>query len=145
MTRDQFLTELMGECWYSPEYCVYCPNIAIGWNTTCNKYNISLERKDIKVFHSEYYQGYQEDGPCGHNWYEDKIVYKRPETCIHPNNIDFSTWEGFGKLWEWSFDQDWFDRFLDDWENVRDRDWWMLIDPDRFSDALAKYHGWREG
>ena len=60
-------------------------------------------------------------------------------------NKSFSTWEGFGKLYEWARKQEWWNQFagntLGEWsydgktvyisENV--------IDPDKFSDAL---YGW---
>lgn len=64
------------------------------------------------------------------------------------NNIGFSTWEGFGKLWEWAQKQEWFENFRvfnhyhDDEDNYLESrhdvaEW--LIDPDRFADTVYKY------
>ena len=48
--------------------------------------------------------------------------------------IDFSTWEGFGKLWEWSTEQDWFfDNFL------VNEDTWVFISPNEFADYVYDY------
>ena len=56
-------------------------------------------------------------GECWHAWdFQDM-----PFRCIkckeyHPEsggiNNDFSTWEGFGKLWEWSIKQPWWNDFV---------------------------------
>ena len=60
-----------------------------------------------------------------------------------PNN-NFSTWEGFGKLWEWAQEQEWwgnldfyifhFNEYYPDIEDFQE-----LIHPDRFADAVYKF------
>ena len=42
---------------------------------------------------------------CGGNW--DSYALEEPD---HHTEIpiDFFTWEGFGKLWEWASEQPWF-------------------------------------
>ena len=56
--------------------------------------------------------------------------------------IDFSTWEGFGKLWEWAQQQEWWKEFSYQ-DSVRYKmakyDPYNIINPDRFSDALYTY------
>jgi hypothetical protein len=57
--------------------------------------------------------------------------------------INFSTWEGFGKLWEWAQKQDWWESFVDDDMYQRGHRNWLFpvawIHPDRFADALYKF------
>jgi hypothetical protein len=52
--------------------------------------------------------------------------------------INFSSWYGFGKLWEWSQKQEWrkdfFER-VDYWHDDLDE----IINPDRFADAVHKF------
>lgn len=50
---------------------------------------------------------------CGGSW--DSYALEEPEHCTAVST-DFSTWEGFGKLWEWTRNQEWwldFSRYLD--------------------------------
>jgi hypothetical protein len=53
-------------------------------------------------------------------------------------NSNFSTWTGFGKLWEWSIQQPWWtdDNFLYHYP-VGPRG--MLINPGRFADAVYAF------
>jgi len=60
-------------------------------------------------------------------------------------NIDFSTWQQFGQLWEWSIKQDWWGSFLSKFtmggemgEELPDY-LGRLINPNKFADALYKY------
>ena len=51
-------------------------------------------------------------GECWHMYNSRKGLVN----CIHcqkemPLNNDFSTWDGFGKLWEWTRKQEWFSTF----------------------------------
>ena len=57
--------------------------------------------------------------------------------------IDFLTWEGFGKLFKWAMDQDWWDTFAldngrcnDNFEMFIDE---RLIDPEAFAKAVVGY------
>ena len=57
----------------------------------------------------------------GECWHEPKIEGVRANSfvcgkcntihCCGIENPNYSTWEGFGKLWEWSIYQDWFEDF----------------------------------
>lgn len=64
--------------------------------------------------------------------------------CTHQDNSitldnDFSTWEGFGLLWEWSQKQEWKANFS---YRVGFREY--LVNPDRFADAMYAYLKERE-
>lgn len=67
-----------------------------------------------------------------------------PEKTYNPN---FSTWEGFGKLWEWAKEQEWWEKeFVSPMKDLPEayNIYTGLIQPDRFSDAIAKFLGWKE-
>lgn len=54
-------------------------------------------------------------GECWHD--KQGKNYPPFESCskcnkMLPNNNNFSTWEGFGKLWEWSETQSWWGEFV---------------------------------
>jgi hypothetical protein len=107
MTRDQFLTEWMGECWH--EYVSYnwrdSAKGKVNHTFACNK--------------------------CGHQDIERK-------------NNNFSTWPGFGKLWEAAWEDKDFDKFLDWYENELGKLGWLLVNPNTFADSWAKFQGWKE-
>jgi len=51
------------------------------------------------------------------------------------NQNDFSTWVGFGKLWEWAKEQEWWADFMS--ADVDAVDFFEdLINPNRFADAV---------
>ena len=54
------------------------------------------------------------------------------------SNMDFSTWPGFGILWEWALVQDWWEKFTD--ENYHccrtDLD---MINPRKFANMVYNY------
>lgn len=54
-------------------------------------------------------------------------------------NNDFSTWPGFGKLWEWAQKQEWW--FLLNYDDRTDHKTvdMELIHPDRFADAVYSF------
>lgn len=60
-------------------------------------------------------------------------------------NIDFSTWEGFGKLWEWAKEQKWWDEFRRSLAIGFDQIIYFVADlephihPDRFADAVYNF------
>lgn len=63
---------------------------------------------------------------------------------VNHKRTDFSTWTGFGKLWEWSQNQDWWDTF--EYNNSSESLHCTchefnkkLINPDRFADAVYVY------
>jgi hypothetical protein len=67
------------------------------------------------------------------------------ESIILDNN-DFSTWEGFGKLWEWAISQGWWESFaLTSNHGVCDsNEGYIFINdnyicPEEFADAIYKY------
>ena len=64
-----------------------------------------------------------------------KIHYSDPLV----KNTDFGEWAGFGMLWEWAEQQDWWEAF---WEHIKavknERKRWY-INPDRLADAICEF------
>ena len=65
------------------------------------------------------------------------------ETYGYHKYVDFSTWEGFGKLWEWASDQGWWDTFLTDNGRYNDNFEMFInenfVNPEQFAKAVAHY------
>ena len=92
MKRDQFLTEMMGECWHE-------------W-----------------------------DGGCSYICDKCNKKYK--------HNPNFSTSNGFFKLWNFCKEQEWWMKFI--YKKIfigHEPD----INPETFANAIAKFKGWKEG
>lgn len=56
-----------------------------------------------------------------------------------PMSADFSTWEGFGKLWNFCMNQEWFhdlNHKLESESVTYNRKW---VNPDIFADAVYNY------
>lgn len=79
-----------------------------------------------------------------HEWDKDYYLAWRlvcDMYCI-PISYNFSTWEGFGKLWEWAQKQEWWSGFGYVYGqagvsgNILNEQW---ISPNRFADAVYKY------
>ena len=76
-------------------------------------------------------------GSCG------EVVAREPDR-IEINN-DFSTWQGFGKLWEWARKQDWWNEFIfpleDLIKSIRPipRIHLDLINPEPFAKAIYEF------
>lgn len=80
-----------------------------------------------------------------------KCGYKETEPVlnIHGWQNDFFTWIGFGKLWEWAGNQEWFPFFINgeffgscggvSFNFARN-----FINPERFAIAIAEYLGYSE-
>lgn len=98
-------------------------------------------------------------GECWHEW-EGPQYYKQVDdspryvcqlcgigSAYNTRQTDFSTWTGFGKLWEWAQGQEWWGMFGDkviydesDITHEKHQQWisdleWF-IRPDRFADAI---------
>ena len=92
-------------------------------------------------------------GECWHDWRDvdqnlNEVGYpSHLEMCfrckktwgsyagIPPSGrIDFSTWEGFGKLWTWAINQVWLNQFFGQFVS-----WEYLIHPDRFANAVHEF------
>lgn len=65
-----------------------------------------------------------------------------------PNNPDFSKWTGFGKLWEWAIEQEWWGGFRDmkigeteSYESGKITKYIKeeYINPDNFANAIYEY------
>ena len=73
----------------------------------------------------------------------DKFLTESMGECWHEFSNNFSTWEGFGKLWEWAVKQEWFSDFLKHAEKIMKMPitGWIeyFVQPDRFADALYKF------
>jgi len=75
----------------------------------------------------------------------EAIRYKR-QYRLQPEYIDFLTWEGFGKLWEWAKEQEWWHPQFEHWlicDWVNSKQYGMvkseMVDPENFAKAVAEY------
>lgn len=102
-------------------------------------------------------------GECWHEWkiVEEDSRRSRHQSCekcgsrytllqydhIDDQKTSFSTWEGFGKLWEWAKVHEWWATFTDPFYGPKvnnsalpvfnDVDY--AINPDRFADAVYEF------
>lgn len=65
---------------------------------------------------------------------------------MNPGNGDFSTPDGFFKLWRWAIEQEWWNDFIN---SIGGWTVWIepekIIDPETFAKAIANYLKEREG
>ena len=86
-------------------------------------------------------------GICWHENFPvcDKCGEEYDVVDFHNSLPDFSTWEGFGKLFEWATQQDWFSVFLDNFFFIDATNGLTAlihhIHPDRFADAVYEFIG----
>lgn len=74
-------------------------------------------------------------------WHEVVSINNFEVTCscgmsafMNPcDNLNFSTWDGFGKLWEWAQKQGWWIKIM---LRFQDEGFYHYIQPDRFADAI---------
>jgi len=93
-------------------------------------------------------------GKCWHEWVERESGLFEAEDCSKCNAYkdtdtvgehNFSTWEGFGKLWEWAQKQGWWNymKFIGNYTEQTTVNEFThsncIIHPDRFADAVYKY------
>jgi hypothetical protein len=121
MTRDQFLTEMMGECWH--------------------EWGCSLKLESVACI------------KCGESFFD---------------NTDFSTPEGFFRLWNYCKEQEWWGEFIYTYgrdltlslDNVKNKprgqqiskldnpfEYHLLntiVHPDTFANAIAIFKGWEK-
>ena len=68
---------------------------------------------------------------------------QRHGTYLYYKNNYISTWQGFGKLWEWAEDQKWWDEFVDKDLVSRGHKPWLFplgwINPNNFANALYEF------
>lgn len=58
------------------------------------------------------------------------------KTYGYHKQIDFLTWEGFGKLWEWASEQEWWGVFI----GLKDKHVKQeYVNPEKFAKAVAGY------
>jgi hypothetical protein len=69
----------------------------------------------------------------------------------YESNNNFSTPEGFFKLWDYCKEQEWWKEFLSDYWHFTRIDHLIinnliskLINPDTFANEIAQYRGWKE-
>ena len=78
----------------------------------------------------------------GECWHESNLqgVCKHCKAHNYPYTNNFSTWEGFGKLWVWASSQVGLLRMI---TNELDKNdsyrWTHWVHPDRFADAVYAY------
>ena len=124
--KDKYLTEVMGECWH--ELKAETSRVTIMRATggaICTKCN-------------EYWN--YNSGTSRYN-----SQYNRNEVFPEKVNNNFSTWGGFGKLWEWSQKQDWFPELIrqtcyyemcrNEFSKGND----SIIHPDRFAGSIYQF------
>jgi hypothetical protein len=105
--RDKFLTDAMGECWH--EWKNLGDGCQIGDDISPPSWTDDFKclRCDCKSYAGK---------PC----------------TPAQSDYDFSTWTGFGKLWEWARDQEWWEEFRHIWDDRV----YGIIHPDTFADIV---------
>ncbi|MCK5608458.1 hypothetical protein KAR91_41640 [Candidatus Pacearchaeota archaeon] len=93
-------------------------------------------------------------GECWHEPLPDMSTWSSREHCKKCNKIvavkfnsrsfvtnNFFTWEGFGKLWGWAIEQEWWNMFIYQWTDdyVGFEIPCSLINPARFAKAIHEY------
>jgi hypothetical protein len=111
----RYLTEAMGDCYHKIEKIYYFDSIGKDFYYRCTKCNsVDMHSSDLP----------------------STLGLKLVKTW---DTIDFNTWDGFGKLFEWARKQKWWHEFAwvhsESLNNLTVR----LIHPDRFSSALYKF------
>ncbi len=113
MTReeiDQYLTEAIGECWHY-------------WQDS-TWYGVGAMRVDY--FCSK----------CKQRQTTEQNYERKPNKPPQAN--DFSTWEGFGKLFKWAQKQDWWQSFISYTEDLEGGViYW--VEPERFATILYNF------
>jgi len=73
------------------------------------------------------------------------IIEPQSEICLNcqksiyiTHNINFNKWEGFGKLWEWAIEQDWWPKL---WRSYLSKSTYKsdIINPNNFADFIYNY------
>lgn len=118
--RDKFLTEAMGECWHE---------------TFFREYGLTIE-----TIRGEFIE---KNCTCGRITRIGKSYSAKDQQPLCSNQ-SFSSWEGFGKLWEFCQKQKW-------WKIGFKANHWgvlethiefipdLIIHPDLFADAVYEY------
>ena len=85
----------------------------------------------------------------GEHWhnFKDMSVFGDVDICctdcdtFSTKNKTFSTWDGFGKLYEWSVEQDWWHEFLFEWsgEIISFSIPHKLVYPDAFANVIYEF------
>lgn len=74
-----------------------------------------------------------------YEWQDNWRCTKCGKGC-DKNNLSFSTWSGFGKLWEWAQAQEWFwDCVMYCHNELKYETIPAWIHPDRFANAVYKF------
>lgn len=83
---------------------------------------------------------------CGVNAYMIKghwLGTPKGHSIFKPINPDFSTWQGFGTLWEFAIKQEWWFQFKVRNNHIPNHKLYGfnldLINPDKFADALFSF------
>jgi len=80
---------------------------------------------------------------CYHNLkLVDKYIYSDSFDPWFPPELNFSTWSGFGVLWNWVIQQKWWPCFIilfDIKFDIMYNSDSSIIQPDRFADSLYDY------
>ncbi len=125
---NKFLTEAMGNCWHRR----LCYEEALSLRDTLYNW-VDFDKSPMDTWYCS----------CGRiamsnmHMIDDHVTHYQ---------IDLATWDGFGKLWEWSNKQDWWKQFngsiyfaketVFDEIDVDEVIYWDYINPENFSKAL---------
>lgn len=86
---------------------------------------------------------YEHTMTCGYNLTRTSEYISDIKSTSYPN--DFSSWSGFGKLWEWAQKQDWWCKFLTTKGRIHDLNPLAfatntsLVSPDNFASAVYQF------
>jgi len=93
----------------------------------------------------------------GECWHNKKEIFSKPDPqsfnggkiethyrcgickMLWKQQNNFSTWEGFGMLWEWAIDQKWWDVLYYFLFSTGSAEMKEFIHPDRFANAVYDY------
>lgn len=125
--RDRFLTEATGECWHK-----FGP--AEDFNDDSGEYGFTCVKCGGQYLaRKETVDGYR------------FFTYDEPPT----GGFNFSTWKGFGKLWEWVQQQEWWKAFVakegvysPEMSYCKGEHFWFessLINPDKFAETVYNF------
>ena len=127
MERDRFLTEALGG-----KYSFFC--VVDG---DCDKCDNCVMQSDNEYTIADCMYASGDKSPTDCEYWKEYLV---------DGVSDFSTWPGFGKLWEWAQDQEWWQEFVE-YMDINLTDFVIgelevfpwIINPDRFANAVYEF------
>lgn len=129
---NKFLTKAMDECWHEINPKIITRNDAVGRfgeNSLGNHYECSC---------GAFYDGI---------WNDFSVIKEDHADFKNNQNNNFSSPDGFFKLWNWAIEQDWWCKFSKSCISSNEKykrivSWHVdinLINPERFAKAVYEY------